>query len=193
MGLVKTRCVIHRSADDVYSFIRNYGVLTEFVPNAETCELVGEENGGCVQRYRWVGGGKLMGVKQQIRWTEETRWDDNARTCSWRQIEGDYKKYSGSWHFSGDGGRTTMHMTIDYKIDHPMMSRFIGRLRFFEYGILNHCDYPIGTSKLEGVNNKIKVIKRKAYGFHDPDHFTLKVKQALSGQAEAQKTTNSSG
>jgi transposase len=29
-------------------------------------------------------------------------------------------------------------------------------------GILNHCDYPIHTSKLEGINNKIKVIKRQA-------------------------------
>jgi transposase len=67
-------------------------------------------------------------------------------------------------------------------VDHPLMKRFIGRLRFFEYGILNHCDYPIGTSKLEGVNNKIKVIKRQAYGFHDPHYFSLKVKQAFPGK-----------
>ncbi len=65
-------------------------------------------------------------------------------------------------------------------IDHPMMKKYIGRLRFFEYGILNHCDYPIGTSKLEGVNNKIKVIKRKAYGFHDERYFALKIIQEFS-------------
>lgn len=64
-------------------------------------------------------------------------------------------------------------------IDHPDVQRFIGRLRFFEYGILNHADYPISTSELEGANNKIKVIKRKAYGFHDLDYFVLKVKQAF--------------
>jgi hypothetical protein len=55
------------------------------------------------------------------------------------------------------------------EVDHPLMRRFIRQLNFFEYGILNHCDYPMGTSRLEGVNNKIKVIKRKAYGFHDPE------------------------
>ena len=65
-------------------------------------------------------------------------------------------------------------------IDHPAVRRFIGRLRFFEYGILNHADYPIGTSRLEGANNKIKVIKRKAYGFHDSEYFALKVKQAFA-------------
>jgi hypothetical protein len=31
----------------------------------------------------------------------------------------------------------------------------------------------------EGVNNKIKVIKRKAYGFHDLRYFSLKIYQAF--------------
>ena len=53
-------------------------------------------------------------------------------------------------------------------LPHSTIKPFIGRLRRFEDGILNHCDYAIGTSRLEGVNQKIKVIKRKAYGFHDP-------------------------
>ena len=38
------------------------------------------------------------------------------------------------------------------------------------------------TSKLEGVNNKIKVIKRIAYGFHDLEYFALKVKEAFPGR-----------
>lgn len=65
-------------------------------------------------------------------------------------------------------------------LDHPAVNRFVKQLRYFEYGILNHADYPIGTSKLEGINNKIKVIKRKAYGFHDERYFILKVKQAFA-------------
>jgi transposase len=73
-------------------------------------------------------------------------------------------------------------------VDHPMMRRFIGRLQFFREGILNHCKYPIGTSKLEGVNNRIKVIKRKAYGFHDSRYFTLKVKQAFAGAKPTTET-----
>jgi transposase len=66
------------------------------------------------------------------------------------------------------------------QIRHPAVRAFVKRLRFFEYGILNHVDYPIDTSRLEGINNKIKVIKRKAYGFHDDRYFTLKVKQACA-------------
>lgn len=66
------------------------------------------------------------------------------------------------------------------QIEHSSVQAFIKKLRFFEYGILNHADYPIGTSRLEGINNKIKVIKRKAYGFHDDEYFALKVKQAFA-------------
>ena len=57
---------------------------------------------------------------------------------------------------------------------------FVKMLRRHDYGILNHCDYPIHTGKIEGVNNKIKVIKRKAYGFHDLRYFTLKIYQAFA-------------
>jgi transposase len=60
------------------------------------------------------------------------------------------------------------------------VNTFIKMLERQRYGIINHCDYPIHTGKLEGVNNKIKVIKRKAYGFHDLRYFTLKIYQAFS-------------
>ena len=35
------------------------------------------------------------------------------------------------------------------------------------------------TSVLEGVNNRIKVIKRMAYGFRDSEYFFLKIKAAF--------------
>ncbi len=38
------------------------------------------------------------------------------------------------------------------------------------------------TSLLEGVNNRIKVIKRMTYGFRDVDYFFLKIKAAFPGK-----------
>jgi len=60
------------------------------------------------------------------------------------------------------------------------VTRFAKTLDRCRYGILNHCKYRIHTGKIEGVNNKIKVIKRKAYGFHDKRYFALKIYQAFS-------------
>jgi transposase len=65
-------------------------------------------------------------------------------------------------------------------LEHPQVHKFADTLERYSYGILNHCDYPIHTGKLEGVNNKIKVIKRKAYGYHDLRYFSLKIIQAFA-------------
>ena len=51
-------------------------------------------------------------------------------------------------------------------------------------GILNHCRFPINTGRLEGINNKIKVIKRQAYGFRDDAYFILKIKGAFPGRLQ---------
>lgn len=48
-------------------------------------------------------------------------------------------------------------------------------------GILSHCNWPLHTSLLEGINNKIKVIKRMAYGFRDDAYFFLKIRKAFPG------------
>jgi transposase len=65
-------------------------------------------------------------------------------------------------------------------LDNGLLSKFAAMLERHRYGILNHCEFAIHTGKIEGVNNKIKVIKRKAYGFHDLRYFSLKIYQAFS-------------
>jgi len=64
--------------------------------------------------------------------------------------------------------------------NHPEVVKFSKMLCRYRYGIFNLCDYPIHTGTLEGVNNKIKVIKRKAYGYHDLRYFSLKIIQAFT-------------
>jgi transposase len=58
---------------------------------------------------------------------------------------------------------------------------FAKKLKPYLAGILAHCRYPIGTNLVEGINNKIKVIKRMAYGFRDDAYFFLKIRAAFPG------------
>jgi len=69
------------------------------------------------------------------------------------------------------------------EVGHPELVQFARSLERHREGILNHCEYPIHNSKLEGINNKIKLIKRQAYGFRDERYFMLKVKQAFDPEA----------
>jgi transposase len=61
------------------------------------------------------------------------------------------------------------------------LKRFARQLKEKIAGVLSHCTYPLHTSLLEGINNKIKVIKRMAYGFRDDDYFFLKIRAAFPG------------
>ncbi|MCP4899013.1 MAG: ISL3 family transposase [bacterium] len=56
-----------------------------------------------------------------------------------------------------------------------MLKQFAKTLRVHGFGILAWYDYPISTGPLEGTNNKIKTMKRQAYGFRDPEFLRLKI------------------
>ena len=56
-----------------------------------------------------------------------------------------------------------------------MLHNFAKTLRFHALGILAYYDHPISTGPLEGTNNKIKTMKRQAYGFRDHQFFILKI------------------
>ena len=53
------------------------------------------------------------------------------------------------------------------KTARTLLYHFEGLLSYFEHGIDN--------GKAEGINNKIKVLKRQAYGFHDQEYFKLRL------------------
>ena len=63
----------------------------------------------------------------------------------------------------------------------PPLMRFARQLAAYLPGILSRCRYPFHTSFIEGVNNKIKVLKRMAYGFRDDAYFFLKIRAAFPG------------
>ena len=57
----------------------------------------------------------------------------------------------------------------------PILSEFANSLLAHRTGILAYYDHTISTGPLEGTNNKIKTMKRQAYGFRDMEFFKLKI------------------
>ena len=56
-----------------------------------------------------------------------------------------------------------------------ILHQFARTLRIHSHGLLAYYDYAISTGPLEGTNNKIKTMKRQAYGFRDHHFFILKI------------------
>lgn len=61
------------------------------------------------------------------------------------------------------------------------LQQFAGRLQSYWPGIVSRCRHTLNTSVVEGINNTIKVIKRRAYGYRDENYFFLKIRAAFPG------------
>ena len=48
-------------------------------------------------------------------------------------------------------------------------------LRAYRFRLLAWYNHPISTAALEGTNNKIKTLQRRAYGYRDQQYFTLRI------------------
>ena len=55
------------------------------------------------------------------------------------------------------------------------LKQMANTLSIHREGVLAYYDVPITTGPLEGTNNKIQLLKRKAYGFRDKHFFKLKI------------------
>lgn len=75
--------------------------------------------------------------------------------------------------------RTWMKMAKDSEIE--PLQKFAKKLKAYWRGILARVRWPMHTGQLEGINNRIKVMKRMAYGYRDSAFFFLKIKTAYPG------------
>jgi transposase len=51
-------------------------------------------------------------------------------------------------------------------------------IKTYFYGIMNYFKHHVTNAGAEGINNKINVIKRKAFGYRDLEYFMLKILQS---------------
>jgi transposase len=57
----------------------------------------------------------------------------------------------------------------------PRLIRFARTPALYRRGVLAFYAYPLSTGPLEGTHNKIKTMKRQAYGFRDQGFFKRKI------------------
>jgi transposase len=84
------------------------------------------------------------------------------------------------WNWEGDKIAAKWHLTnwIEMAKDSGigMLRKFAKTLERHFDGILAYYDFnSLSTGPLEGTNNKIKTMQRKAYGFRDMEFFKLKI------------------
>lgn len=72
-------------------------------------------------------------------------------------------------------------LEISKKFNFAPAKQFARMLRRRVEGIVYAGQLGFSTNRLEGANNKIKTVRRSAYGFRDIEYFFLKIKSVLPG------------
>lgn len=85
---------------------------------------------------------------------------------------------SGGWQWLA-AWRSWLKMAADSGIE--PLRKFAAKLKPYWRGIASRLRWPMHTGQLEGINNRIKVMKRMAYGYRDSAFFFLKIKAAFPG------------
>ena len=147
MAIVESSVVIHAEIDRVMGLAKDIERFPEFMRDVQSVEIAERGPGGrVVSKWR----ASLPELRLSVRWTEEDLWDDAARTCAFRQIEGDYGKLEGLWTFTSveEGTRFDSQLEIEYDV--PLIGALLKGI--------------IAKKAKENLDATLDAIKRRAEG-----------------------------
>ena len=58
--------------------------------------------------------------------------------------------------------------------------KFVKMLDNWHHGVINYFKYYVTNALAEGINNKIKTVKKIAYGYRNPNNFKAKILQSMA-------------
>ena len=122
MPTVNSEIAVNAPVERVYAIARDIERFPEFMEDVQSVKILEQTPERQVSEWSSV----IKEFNRTIRWTEADYWDDEAKTCRWEQIEGDFSEYEGTWEFvGGDDGRTVARLSIDYEYNVPLIGRLI--------------------------------------------------------------------
>lgn len=116
MPYVEVTLPIKAKPDEVYPILKEMDKYPEFMDDLESVEII-ERNANTTQT-RWVSNvdGRV------IKWIELDTFDDENMHITYRQIEGDLKKFEGEWILTPLENGTEIKLTVDFEFGIPMIA-----------------------------------------------------------------------
>src|SRR3989454_12379804 len=100
MAQVAATVFIRAPLDRVYALAKDVEAFPSFMPDVESIRV--QQRDGSRTVTEWVG--VVQG--RRVRWVEDDDWDDARHLCTFRQREGDFTRYEGTWTFTAVGQGT---------------------------------------------------------------------------------------
>ncbi len=131
----------------VYAIAKDNRSFPDFMDDVVSLTVVEEDGSRVVSD--WVGTISAFGIK--VRWTQEDVWDDDAHTCAFKQLKGDYDRLEGSWSFHEEGGKTLFDSHLDYEYVVPGLGPLVKKVV-----------HSLATKNIEGLMQAIKLRAEQA-------------------------------
>lgn len=124
MPRVESTTWIQAPLERVYAIAKDNRSFPEFMEDVQSLEVVEEEGARVVSDY--VGVVSTFGLK--VRWRQEDIWDDEAHTCAFRQLKGDYDQLEGIWRFTEENAGTRFESVLDYEYKVPGLGPLVAKV-----------------------------------------------------------------
>lgn len=146
MPRVESSIVINAPVDKVFAIARDIEAFPEFMPDLKKVTILEKSPDGLHTKSEFVG--YIKDFRITMKWIEEDDWDEQARTCSFRLVKGDFKSYSGLWTFEPVDGGTKFSSVIDFEYEIPLIGPIIKTL--------------VAKLMQQNVENMLQAIKQKS-------------------------------
>lgn len=145
MPRVESSVVINGPPDKVFALARDIESFPEFMSDLKKVTILEKNPDGTRVVSEFVGF--IKDFRITIKWVEEDEWDEQAKTCKFKLVKGDFKSYSGMWTFEPADGGTKYTSVIDFEYEIPLIGPIIKSL--------------VAKLMKQNVDNMLKAIKDK--------------------------------
>lgn len=180
---VRQHCPNARVVYDLFHVIAKYGreVVSRVRVDAANQLRHDKPARRVVKRAHWL----LLRNRVNLKGSEQVRLDEVlAANQSLMTVYVMKEQLKALWTATTAWGwRSTWNQWLRHARESgiPALMHFAKCLRPYWRGILSRVRWPMHTGLVEGINNRIKVIKRTAYGYRDDAYFFLKIRAAFPG------------
>jgi transposase len=177
LNSVRRHC---RNADVVFDKFHLYKYLSDAIEEVRRHEqaVCSDEEGKLIKGSRWLWLKAPKKLKRNQRHTLQQIMAVNRRLQKAYLLKEDFEGFyqCESREDAQDFLKQWTKRCRESRLE-PFI-KLAKRLKRWGAGILAYFEHRITNGIAEGINNKIKVIKRRSYGFHDEEYFFLKILNA---------------
>ncbi|MCW5935145.1 MAG: SRPBCC family protein [Fimbriimonadia bacterium] len=143
MPRIELSAQINAPLERVYAIAKDVESFPQFMADLKSLVVLERSPDGSRTVTEWVGF--VPQFRLNVKWTEEDIWDDQAKTCHFKQLKGDYDRMVGEWRFTESNGGTEFISLLDYEFNVPLLGPLVQK-------VVQH----LVKQNLQGVLNGIK-------------------------------------